>query len=95
MVRIVVRGPRERTSHALAEEIARRLKDAGKDDKSLRILGPAPAPIAKLRDNYRFQIQLHSPDGETLRNVVRQATTNLKAPEGVTWIVDVDPLDMM
>jgi hypothetical protein len=34
-------------------------------------------------------------DGELLRGVVRKATRDLKASEGVHWIVDVDPLDMM
>jgi len=51
--------------------------------------------MAKLRDNYRYQIQLHSPDGELLRSVVRRATAGLKLPDDVAWIVDVDPLDMM
>ena len=51
--------------------------------------------MAKLRGNYRFQIQLQSADGELLRSVVRAATADLKPPDGVVWIVDVDPLDMM
>jgi primosomal protein N' len=51
--------------------------------------------MAKLRGDYRYQIQLHSADGESLRDSVRRATADLKCPEGVAWIVDVDPLDMM
>ena len=62
---------------------------------AVRVLGPAPAPMAKLRGSYRFQIQLQSADGELLRDVVRAATADLKPPDGVGWIVDVDPLDMM
>ncbi len=60
-----------------------------------RVLGPAPAPFARLRGMYRFQIQIQGPDGEKLRAAVRQATAELKEPEGVQWIADVDPLDMM
>jgi hypothetical protein len=30
-----------------------------------------------------------------LRDSVRRATGDLKCPDGVAWIVDVDPLDMM
>jgi primosomal protein N' (replication factor Y) len=96
MVRIVIRGEAERTACALAEEIARRLQSgADAENAAIRILGPAPAPITRLRGNYRFQIQLQSTDGELLRQRVRTATTDLKAPEGAGWIVDVDPLDMM
>jgi primosomal protein N' (replication factor Y) (superfamily II helicase) len=62
---------------------------------AVRILGPAPAPMAKLRGNFRYQIQLHSTDGGLLRDLVRRVTAELKDPEGVAWIVDVDPIDMM
>jgi primosomal protein N' (replication factor Y) len=96
MVRIVVRGEAERTAKALAEEIARRLQSGAESEATaIRILGPAPAPIARLRSNYRFQIQLQSTDGEFLRQRVRTATADLKAPDGAGWIVDVDPIDMM
>lgn len=96
MVRLVIRGHSERTSQALAEELARRLHESGDHaTPPIRILGPAPAPMAKLRGSFRYQIQLHSSDGEQLRNVVRRATHGLKPMEDVAWIVDVDPLDMM
>jgi primosomal protein N' (replication factor Y) len=60
-----------------------------------RVLGPAPAPFPKLRGLYRYQIQLQGPDGEQLRQAVRQATSDLQVPEHVQWIADVDPLDML
>ena len=59
------------------------------------MLGPAPAPFSKLRGKYRFQIQVQGPDGEKLRAAVAAATADLKPPEDVQWIVDVDPLDML
>jgi primosomal protein N' (replication factor Y) len=96
MIRIVMRGRSDSASRALAEEIARRLRaaaDAAGAD--VRILGPAPAPIARLRGSFRYQIQLQSADGERLRAVVRAATADVKPADGAGWIVDVDPLDMM
>jgi primosomal protein N' (replication factor Y) len=62
---------------------------------AVRILGPAPAPMARLRGTYRYQIQLQSPDGALLRSLVREATSGLKLPDGVGWIADVDPINMM
>ncbi|MFZ5829010.1 MAG: replication restart helicase PriA [Planctomycetota bacterium] len=59
-----------------------------------RVLGPAPAPFARLRGNYRFQVQAQGPDGEALRAAVR-AVSACKPPEHVQWIADVDPLDML
>jgi primosomal protein N' (replication factor Y) len=96
MIRIVVRGDRESTTKAFSEEIARQLhKDAKVLPTAVRILGPAPAPMAKLRGNFRYQIQLHSPDGAQLRDLVQRVAAELKDLDGVAWIVDVDPLDMM
>jgi primosomal protein N' (replication factor Y) len=96
MIRIVIRGTRDVATRAFADEASRRLHEhADTRSPAIRILGPAPAPMAKLRGNYRYQIQLHSPKGELLRDAVRQATGDLKTPEGLAWIVDVDPLDMM
>ncbi|HEX4412816.1 MAG TPA: primosomal protein N', partial [Lacipirellulaceae bacterium] len=96
MVRLVIRGGSERTTLAFADELADRLRKAGEPQTPpVRVLGPAPAPMAKLRDKFRFQIQLQSADGELLRQLVRTATRDLKLPDDVAWIADVDPIDMM
>lgn len=93
MVRIVVRGESEAHARALAEELGRRLRE--KAGEGVRVLGPAPAPMTKLRGQFRFQIQLHAVDGDVLRVAVREATNDLKTPEDLFWTVDVDPWDMM
>jgi primosomal protein N' (replication factor Y) len=93
LVRIVIRGESEPQARALAEEIGKRLRAKATDD--VRVLGPAPAPMMKLRGQHRFQIQLHAGDGDLLRNTVRAATKDLKPPEDLVWTVDVDPWDMM
>jgi primosomal protein N' (replication factor Y) len=96
MVRIVIRGPVASAARGLAEDIVDRLKSrANSLTPTARILGPATAPIARLRGSFRYQIQLQSPENESLRNLVRVATADLKTSEGVLWTVDVDPLDMM
>jgi primosomal protein N' (replication factor Y) (superfamily II helicase) len=51
--------------------------------------------MTRLRGQFRYHIQLQSIDGELLRTVVRAATADLKAPDGLFWTVDVDPWDMM
>jgi primosomal protein N' (replication factor Y) len=91
MVRLVMRAKTECAAKALAEEMAARLgAQVAGASPAVRILGPAPAPMARLRGAYRYQLQLHSADGAVLR-----ATSGLKAGDGAGWIVDVDPLDMM
>src|SRR3954471_2219269 len=84
MIRIVIRGDRESIAHAFAEELSLRLKDSAKQTSSeVRILGPTPAPMAKLRGQFRYQIQLHAPNGDLLRELVRCTSTGLKLPDDV------------
>jgi primosomal protein N' (replication factor Y) len=96
MVRVVVHGPAEKQAFESAGQLATLIRDAlGQCAVEARVLGPAPAPLAKLRGNYRFQIQAHSIDGNALRSCVRQAIAARESSAAVQWIVDVDPVDMM
>ena len=109
MVRLVVRGPDEaetaefaqRLASALTEALEKRRETSGTDDAGkplfrFRLLGPSPAPFAKLRGHFRFHLHLHANNGEALRAVVREIMTQkIKKPGEVQWIVDVDPLDML
>jgi primosomal protein N' (replication factor Y) len=96
MARLVVRGPVEAVANQFAEHLAQRLRQAIEASQfDARLLGPAPAPIAKLRGKYRFQLQLQSADAGRLHQALVTATTGLKPPEHVQWIVDIDPLEML
>ena len=95
MIRIVVRGPRESVAREAAEGLANRLHQRiGQEDK-IRLLGPGEAPFARLRGQYRFQIQLQAPEMTALQQLVRQADPNAKLPKDVFCAIDVDPWDMM
>jgi primosomal protein N' (replication factor Y) len=60
-----------------------------------RVLGPAPSPIAKLRGLFRYHVLLSSPSGDNLRATVRSVIENLESVEGIQWVVDVDPVDLL
>lgn len=110
MIRLVVRGPSDKPTEAFAAHVVDLLRRAwpkvvGPDAPAdlsaaaaageFRILGPAPAPIAKLRGMFRFHALVQGRDRELIRNIVRLATEALKPPEGIQWIVDVDPCDVL
>jgi primosomal protein N' (replication factor Y) (superfamily II helicase) len=96
MARFVVRGPDEKQTVAFADDLARRVREAMLERvKRPRLLGPAPAPFAKLRGLYRFHFQVQTTDVEVLRDAIRQATNKLASPDGIQWIVDVDPIEML
>ena len=60
-----------------------------------RVLGPAHAPLARLRQKHRFQILLKG-NRPAMREAVRAALTERHGPS--RWpgiVVDVDPLTVM
>jgi len=98
IVRIVVRSVDEQAVANWAEHIADQLRvevATRANPVALRVLGPAPAPITRLRDRFRWHLQVQGPDGEILREIVSKVTASLKNPDNVAWIVDVDPVEML
>ena len=88
------------------EEIARKVGEqarsilAGwpKRGKEIQILGPAPAPLSKLRGKYRWQILVKSKGTELLHyflNKVEDLTRGILRRSGVNMIIDIDPYQML
>lgn len=59
------------------------------------MLGPAPAPLEKLRDSYRWQILLKSGRLPELHGVTDWVLSGFKTRSGTNIYVDVDPENMM
>lgn len=96
MIRMIVRSQVERDAQGFAEQLADRFRnEAAESDLDARVLGPAPAPFARLRGYHRFQLQVQGEDGPSLRAMVGRALAESRAPDSVQWIADVDPLDML
>jgi len=96
MIRLVIRGRYPQPTVEFAKVLAERIRNQLTSSPTpARVLGPAPAPFAKLRGMYRYHIQLQSPDGCQLRKAVREATHGLQTPENIQWIADVDPVEML
>ncbi len=60
-----------------------------------RLLGPAPCPMAKLRGKYRYHALLFTTTPDEVRKTVGEIVATYDPPEGVQWVVDVDPMDLM
>jgi primosomal protein N' (replication factor Y) len=65
--------------------------------KGVRILGPATAPLARLKKEYRFQFLLKSPKRTVLTKLLGGALDHCEANEipATAVIVDMDPLSLM
>ena len=95
LVRILLRGEEENDLMKTAEKI--RKSFAGSWYQRLKILGPAPSPLLKIRGEYRYHILLFfSSTAERMRYLpeVREEVEKL-CSRGVELLVDVDPLSML
>lgn len=61
----------------------------------VEILGPAPAPIMKLRGRYRWQTLLKSPRRSALHRLLAGLRNSYSPPTGIRLQIDVDPVDLM
>ncbi len=96
MVRFVARGLGEESTKLVIEQLVERVRAAAIAlGVELEIMGPAAAPIEKLRGKFRFHFLIQSKCEVLLQDVIRAATDKLDAIDDVQWIVDVDPLDML
>ena len=96
MARIVVRGEVQSKAEHMADHIAEQVALANETESGdVSVLGPAPAPVEKLRGKFRFHMLLSSQTEGALQRILRRAQTSIKLIEDVRWIVDIDPQDML
>ena len=99
LVGITVRSMDEDQAREAAERLADFLEQGSEhmEDPSPEVLGPAPAPLEKIRGVYRWQVLVRGRGGSA-RALVAGALAQksvLKLPSAVTLAVDVDPLDLL
>jgi primosomal protein N' (replication factor Y) len=97
LVRALVSGPDDAIAQQAAAELAREARDAvGDAADELEFLGPAPAPLKRLRGRYRYQLLVKGPVGPNLRIASEQlaaAAARLATPLQAS--VDVNPVTML
>lgn len=76
------------------ESIARELSRNEKLEEKVRIIGPAEAPIAKIKGRYRWHMLLMGENVKILHKLTRDIMSNAKKTESAIK-VDVDPINFM
>ena len=92
MVNVVVRGKTYDAAMDAAADLARRTNE--RSAGGFVILGPAPAPLTRLRGEHRAQFFLKGTSRAAMRTALRQALTTLPELARRTS-VDVDPLSVL
>jgi primosomal protein N' (replication factor Y) (superfamily II helicase) len=99
LVCIKLDGPKLDQVEAKAKMLGAALRDRMATSSGAReqieILGPAPAPIQKLRNRYRWQLLLKGKQNSFLLRLAKQARDLVPRSAGVRLHIDVDPYNML
>jgi len=85
-------------SNNLGTMIRRAIRAVAERDPDMKILGPAPSPIAKIRDRYRWRLFLRGQKPTIMRAVLSEGVARFEKiypKPRVEVVVDVDPQDML
>ena len=98
IIRLVMQGldPREVEVglESLAEEMSMFLEDKV-SEQSMKILGPAPCIIERVKNRFRYHLLLKVKGDHTVMDPILQFLRNKKVPKQLSLAVDVDALDLL
>ncbi len=94
LANVLVRSQKQEDALAMSTELGRLLDPA---PEGLKVLGPAEAPVPKLKSEFRYQLLLKAADrrrlNETLRELQRFAQE--RKWNATALVIDVDPLTLL
>lgn len=93
LIRHLFRGPNPDKLKFFTEVWARKVKEALGDRVELR--GPAPAPIEKIRDEYRWQLWYFAASVTKVIGDLSKLRSEFDWPDGISQILDVDPMNLV
>ena len=99
LVNLRIDGPKLSEVEKKSQELALRLRELQTRKPEvfaqIEVLGPAAAPIEKLRNRYRWQVLLRGKQSSVLLEFARQARQLLPPGRAVRLNIDVDPYSML
>ncbi len=95
LVNLLVSGTEENDVGRRAAEVAEWCDGLmAKYELPVTVLGPAPCPLARIKDRWRWHVLLKGPS-ETLGRVVRYAASRLARARDVRVVIDRDPVSLL
>jgi primosomal protein N' (replication factor Y) len=93
LVCMTIRGKEEQPVNDSAEKFAARLREGL--STAIRLAGPAPAPLARAKGYYRYQLMMRGKSVKAMDQVVRRALDGFRWPKDVYCAIDVDALNIL
>ena len=84
---IILSGPNETLLKTVAQEIGR----AAPQGQGVRVLGPAPAQMYRIRGNYRHRLLVQADKSVNIQKMISEWLEGIKIPSKVRLAIDIDP----
>jgi len=91
---LLAQGNVESRVRGAAERLAERARALSQSGSRFEVLGPAPAPLSRLRGKHRYQLLLRAPEHGPIREAARTLLQRHDV-EGVEVSADVDPIALL
>lgn len=93
LVCLTVRGPVEQAVSYAADQLISKLKPALSNQ--VMVGGPSPAPLARIKGLYRYQIMFRAPTTARITSALKPLLRSFKWPPKVHCAVDIDALSIL
>lgn len=96
LVGIIVSGREENLVQMVSRELGKTApQGVSKSGAKVQTLGPAPAPLARLRGNFRYRLLVRADKGINVQKTVKAWVTSVKVPSAVRVYIDIDPQNFL
>lgn len=89
---VIIEGKKEDAVINMAKALAASLRTS---PDSVDLFGPAPAPMFRLRDKYRYRLLVRSPRNINLPDYMQKCVASVPCPSSVRTKIDIDPVSFM
>lgn len=83
---------------SVAQQWAQRVSEVTQstcEGRGVSVLGPAPAPLEKIRSHWRYHILCKAPSASLLQSIMQRIKSSLPDQKKARLIFDLDPQDML
>lgn len=94
MANVLVRSPKQEDALRMSTELGHHLTPA---PENMRLMGPAEAPVPRLKAEFRYQLLIKSGSRKALNALLRKAREFARSQKwsATALVIDVDPLTLM
>lgn len=94
LLRVIIGAEDKNTAACIASNLAQRAAEPC-DKLEITLLGPAPAPVEKVRNYWRYHILFKAQSAAKLQNLMLRLKRDVEGEKKARIVFDLDPQDML